>query len=289
VPTPITIQPAAAADRRLLNNLMSVSAQVHTHLDWQPPQAWLGVPPFHFAMIGNAPVGALAAAPDPPDSAWIRIAVAADTPHATPDAILDSLWDATHGTLRQLNVGLASAMLVHNWLEPHLQRWQFRLVNDVVVLNRPNPARRTSGVPALPPAPAVRLRPAHRADLPALTVIDTAAFAPPWQYSPVVVSQAFDSATYATVAEAHGRPVGYQVSTGGRTGGHLARLAVDPQWQGRGVGRALVADLICHFDRKDTPGVTVNTQRDNAASLVVYQSLGFVVTNEHYPVWSRAV
>ncbi len=289
MPTPIIIQPAAAADHRLLNNLMSVPAQVHTHLDWQPPQAWLGVSPFHFAMMGNAPVGALAAAPDPPDSAWIRIAVAADTPHATPDAILDSLWDATLGTLRQLNISLASAMLVHNWLEPHLQRWQFQLVNDVVVLNRPNPAGHSSGLPTLSLAPAVRLRPARRADLPALTVIDSAAFAPPWQYSPVVVSQAFDSATYATVAEAHGRPVGYQISTGGRTGGHLARLAVEPQWQGRGVGRALVADLACHFDRKDTPGITVNTQRDNAASLAVYQSLGFVVTDEHYPVWGRAV
>ncbi len=48
-------------------------------------------------------------------------------------------------------------------------------------------------------------------------------------------------ALIATVAEdEHGNLAGYQLSTGGGGRAHLARLAVHPSMQGRGVGRALL-------------------------------------------------
>ena len=88
----------------------------------------------------------------------------------------------------------------------------------------------------------------------------------------------------ATVAEDNGCVIGYQISTGSRLGGHLARLGVRKEAQGRGIGSALVSDLIQRLSSQNLGRVTVNTQSDNAASLSLYQKMGFVQTGEQYPV-----
>jgi ribosomal protein S18 acetylase RimI-like enzyme len=68
-------------------------------------------------------------------------------------------------------------------------------------------------------------------------------------------------------------------------GGHLARLAVLPDFQGMGIGSALVQDLLWYFRRRGAQRVTVNTQKDNLASLAVYRKAGFFLTGEEYPVF----
>jgi ribosomal protein S18 acetylase RimI-like enzyme len=78
---------------------------------------------------------------------------------------------------------------------------------------------------------------------------------------------------------------GYQISTGTPIGGHLARLAVKPEFQGKGVGYALVYDLIRQLLRRGARVITVNTQKDNLASLTLYKRIGFVLTGEKYPIY----
>ncbi|RJP49979.1 MAG: GNAT family N-acetyltransferase, partial [Anaerolineaceae bacterium] len=75
-----------------------------------------------------------------------------------------------------------------------------------------------------------------------------------------------------------------QISTGNPFGAHLARLGVQPEAQGRGVGAALVNDLIQRLNIGRNGSLSVNTQADNAASLSLYKKLGFVQTGEHFPV-----
>ena len=68
-------------------------------------------------------------------------------------------------------------------------------------------------------------------------------------------------------------------------GGHLARLAVRPDAQRKGIGTALVRDMLWQFERRGAERVTVNTQEDNQASLTLYQKAGFELTGESYPVF----
>jgi len=72
-------------------------------------------------------------------------------------------------------------------------------------------------------------------------------------------------------------------------GAHLARLAVRPSLQSRGLGRALVADLVQQAERHGMYRLTVNTQSDNAASLALYKKTGFRETGERYPVYQLQV
>jgi ribosomal-protein-alanine N-acetyltransferase len=93
----------------------------------------------------------------------------------------------------------------------------------------------------------------------------------------------------ATVAEADGQILGYQLSTRNPLGAHLARLAVRPEMQGRGLGRALIADLIQQAERHGMYHLTVNTQSDNLSSLALYKKIGFSETGERYPVYQLQV
>jgi ribosomal protein S18 acetylase RimI-like enzyme len=101
--------------------------------------------------------------------------------------------------------------------------------------------------------------------------------------------QAMSQVEFSSVAELNNEIVGYQISSGGRQGGHLARLAVDSRFQGMGVGRALMTTIAEHFDRLGAPQITVNTQYDNDPSLTLYRAFGFDLTGEHYPVWQLEV
>ena len=78
---------------------------------------------------------------------------------------------------------------------------------------------------------------------------------------------------------------GYQISTSTPMGGHLARLAVLPENQDHGIGKALLVDLLSQFARRGIVKVTVNTQADNLSSLNLYHKLGFHLTGEEYPVY----
>ncbi len=282
-------RPALPADHSLLSRLLRSTPHCHTHLDWQPPEAWLGTRPFYFALNGDKLAGAFAATPDPPDVGWVRLAAVAEDVGA--EAALDSLWHVTRETLSEMKASQIVCMMVDNWLVPHLARWGFTHYTDVVVLARKHGATKLPIAPGWPPilalasAPRVRLRPVKPADLPAIAEVDNAAFAPPWQYSPNVVQQALAHADCATMAETNGKITGYQISSGGRQGGHLARLAVRPEYQGQGVGRALVSEMIRYFEKRNAPRITVNTQSDNAPSLALYRSLGFELTGESYAVW----
>ena len=122
-------------------------------------------------------------------------------------------------------------------------------------------------------------------DLCAVQILDQRAFSPVWQNSRNLLEAAFEQAAIATVAEDDSGVIGYQISTSSSTGGHLARLAVAPEAQARGVGRALVNDLLSQFQRRGALRVTVNTQIDNLASIKLYERAGFKQLGELYPVY----
>jgi len=66
----------------------------------------------------------------------------------------------------------------------------------------------------------------------------------------------------------------------------LARLAVNPQQQGRGLGYLLVQNLLNQAHDAGLYRLTVNTQNDNNASLALYQKIGFHLTGERYTVFT---
>lgn len=133
----------------------------------------------------------------------------------------------------------------------------------------------------VPAAASTPLRRGRRLDRSEALAVDARSFDTFWRLD----GGGFDEAVAATpssrfrVADADEdrdqRVIAYSVS--GRAGqrGFLQRLAVDPDHQGRGLGRALAIDGLRWMKRRGVDRAMVNTQERNDAALALYQHLGF--------------
>lgn len=134
-------------------------------------------------------------------------------------------------------------------------------------------------VAPLPDPGRAVVRRARAADRPEVLAVDHLAFPAFWRFDGAALDDALD-ATPAVRFRVALRPgagvVGYAVT--GRAGarGYLQRLAVHPDSQRLGMGRALVADGLRWLRRWGAREVLVNTQEANAAALALYEALGFV-------------
>jgi len=261
----VNIRLAQEKDRQQLANLIHFGPWVHRHLDWRPPLDWLGYQPYLLAERAGQLLAALTCPPSPQEVAWIRL-FAISSEFTVADA-WDVLWPTVHEYLWGITV---AAIPFQNWFSQQLLSAQFDHTHDVVMLTWKNLA--------LPPeskVPECIIRLMNYDDLTLIKDLDAKAFG--------------KQAAIATVAETPEGIIGYQISTAGSGGGHLARLAVHPQVRGQGVGYALVRDMLVQFQRRGSLQVSVNTQLDNEASLALYKKAGFCHTSEVYPVYEATL
>jgi ribosomal protein S18 acetylase RimI-like enzyme len=159
------------------------------------------------------------------------------------------------------------------------------------------------------PAPPFRIRPYRPADLPRLQEITAATFGPVsidknmddrlgpfgdggWR-GRKLAAIADDCAAQPDgvfvaedMADSSGRPIGYvttRLDSAGRLG-WIPNLAVDPAYQGRGLGRALLEHAIDFFRRSGMQVAKIETLEQNPVGQALYPSLGFkeVARQIHY-------
>jgi [ribosomal protein S18]-alanine N-acetyltransferase len=277
------IRSATEKDRQLLANLIHYESHVHRHLDWRPPLEWIGYHPYLLAEINSNVVAALACPPDPPGVAWIRLFAIAS--QVTPGQAWDRLWQQARSMLSSGLTQVKVAVIpLQFWFRDLLGQSEFAFTHEVVVL-----AWKGEKLPRAPRLPGVLIRPMRKNDLSEVVRVDWSAFADIWRNSLPCLETAFNQSVVATVAEASGRLIGYQISSAAAASGHLARLAVSPDFQGRGIGYAIVCDLLERFEERGTFHVTVNTQHNNLSSLALYKKAGFRLTGEVYPVYEQQI
>jgi ribosomal protein S18 acetylase RimI-like enzyme len=276
VQMPLKIRRATDQDRQPLANLIHFETHVHRHLDWRPPLDWIHSQPY---LVGECQGGvcfALVCPPDPPQVAWIRLFAVA---HSISVAqAWQVAWPVALAELSSLHQPEIAAMANEGWFRQVLAQSGFCHSQNIVTLVWHGGSR-------LPQPASFAIRLMMVDDLTSVCALDAAAFAPLWRNSAQALAVAFRQAALATVVEAAGDLIGYQISTASAVGGHLARLAVHPAWQGRGVGYALVYDVLRHFSAQGARHISVNTQDNNYASLSLYQKTGFVLTDEAIPVY----
>jgi ribosomal-protein-alanine N-acetyltransferase len=277
------VRPAVHADQQQIASLLYFEDHVHRHLDWRAPLDWLGSSHYWVLEEDEHILAALACPQDPPGIAWVRLFT-----HASPLTGLETwspLWDAVRAEIVSAGGATVAAIALHTWFETILRSSGFELHQQIVLLewkDRPLPAHQ--------PPSGIIIRRMQAGDLSFVVDTDIAAFVPLWCNSLDAFNRAFTQAVYASVAEdEHGGIVGYQLSTGNPYGAHLARLAVRPEAQGRGIGAALVSNLILRLNQRKPARLTVNTQDDNISSLALYEKIGFIRTGETFPVFTCQV
>lgn len=164
-----------------------------------------------------------------------------------------------------------------------LRRQGFHLVEEVVELEKEDydiPSRGSE---------ASRLRPAREADFPALAALDAAAFPPFWRNNLAAFYAYLRGGYTFLAAEREGRVVGYLVAEDHPAGFYIIRLAVDPAWQGQGVGTRLLSEAIALARAQGTLPILLNTQRANRRARRLYTWFGFRPSGRVLWAWTRAI
>lgn len=274
----LSIRTLRQADRQKLANLIHFETVVHRHLDWRPPLDWIGRNPYLIAEQNQELIAALACPPDPPDIAWIRLfAVSAEV--NTHEA-WQALWSSARAQLIEDEVKYATAIPLQGWFARLLESSNFQQTTEVMML-----LWKGTKLPPRREIPGVTIRPMNIDDMDAVEELDHLAFGRLWHNSRESLILAYRQAAVATVAEQDNQIIAYQISTANHLGGHLARLAVHPKFHGKGIGYAVLQDLLTQFERRGAKHLSVNTQSDNPASLALYKKAGFLMTGETYPVY----
>jgi len=273
----ILVRPARKEDHYQLDSLIHFEPFVHRHLDWKQPLAWIGCAPFLVAEQNGRIVAALACPPDPPGVAWIRIYACKSS--AAPRGLWSILWNEAWKILDQRGKIHVATLALSNWYVDILKTSSFVNEQKVVALAW------QGGVGQIKGAESLNIREMTEADLDDVHEIDHISFQSIWRISKTSLQLAFEQAAVATIYEIDQEIVGYQISTSAPLGGHLARLAVHPKTQGKGIGYSIVTDLIQRFMQLGALQITVNTQFNNHASLRLYHKTGFRLLGEEYPVY----
>lgn len=279
-PSPaLEIRPFRRQDLRAARDMTFYNVHVHTHLDWQTVDEFLRDEPPHLwvAYRGARLVGLLGLSEPLGGISWLRVAAAYD--RDTPHDVLDELWSQACAALKVQGVQAVAALLLRDWLDSLVRRWGFHYIEHIITLRRYG-----YDLPELH-NPSLAIAQTERWHEDAVARVDHAAFAPPWQMTAPEVRQGMRAGAYNTLAVIDSQIVGYQITTTHGLNGHLARLAVLPQAQGRGVGGALLRDMIAWFQRRRVLAITVNTQESNVKSQRLYERYGFQRNGYDLPVW----
>jgi len=277
----LAVRNASPEDRLPISTLLSQAHWRHFHLDWRDPLDLLASPPNLIGYHGERLVAHLAAPPDPEGAAWIRsFCVDATLP---PLPAWRILWPEAAAQCLALGATQIASLLSGEWMRPLLTEAGFREANAVVFFE-------FRGRPLTPmPSYPGTLRPLAPQDLPRIQHVDWSAFPLLWQNGRESLAAALRQSVVASGVEVDGLLVGYQVTTASTYGAHLARLAVEPGFQGRGIGAALVIDLIDQLQRRGYDSLTLNTQADNLRSQDLYRRLGFRETGQRYAVFETVL
>lgn len=135
----------------------------------------------------------------------------------------------------------------------------------------------------------VNLRPARPEDLNALAAMDARAFDPIWHYPANDLLELMMRGRLQ-IADDAGKIAGYTGLLLNNNGeAHLARLAVNPDYQGHGIGRKLLADAIETARNEGLRDFALNTQISNQRSQSLYRSVGMTETGVRLPVYIMTV
>ncbi len=283
IPGEIELKQADQQDKDQLVRLLQKETFVHRHLGWQPALAWLGKQPFLVLKRNDNIISVLACPPDEDGITWLRLF--AVEPGFSIFRAWNSLWPpAIEWIQENSSVRLVNSLVVNNKMIGLLEKSSFVegyrvvvLLWDIVQAQWPD----TDG--------DILIRPMVPDDFSQVYSVDQKAFETIWRNSEEQLKIAFVKALSATVAELDQKVVGYQISTSSSQIGHLARLAVDPAFQNKGVGSSLLTDVLDQLQRQGIVQVTVNTQMRNKVSLELYQKFGFKQLDQVYPVYQYRI
>jgi ribosomal protein S18 acetylase RimI-like enzyme len=137
------------------------------------------------------------------------------------------------------------------------------------------------------PAPSHLISTGSNDDIDEALRIDAKAFDQFWRFDQPALTEAMESTPRSVlhvIRKPDGQLGGYCVTGMGQVIGYLQRVAVDPEWQRRGIGRSLVRTSARWARRNGAHAIVLNTQADNHPALRLYEDEGFQIMSDDLAV-----
>ena len=281
--TRLDVRPYERQHRSALLDLSTFSPWTHKHLDWHSIGQWLDHErgQTYLACSGSEISGYIGLSLPIDGCSWIRLLGIRDG--RMPTLVINELWEQAEAHCRRLRIESVAILMLTNWVSSYLRPCGFDYVDDVITMNHIG-----SRLPAARAARA-RLRQAEPKDVSAIAGLDRLAFPAQWRLTEADVWGALRICAHATVADWQGQVVAYQLGTRHEGVAHIARLAVAPAQQRRGIGSLLLRRFLGECERRPPETISVNTQLSNTPSQRLYERYGFFRNNRDYEVWQRQI
>ena len=124
-------------------------------------------------------------------------------------------------------------------------------------------------------------------DLDAMLAIDTMAFPEFWRFdreSLLESTQATSKSNVFVIRDGELGIAGFSIAGHGHAISYLQRVAVDPRWQGQGMGRSLIRAAARSARRNGSKAILLNTQFENTSAIGLYEAEGYVKLPESLAV-----
>jgi len=287
------VRPGVPSDWLHLSWLIETSHRVYTHWGNESLRQLLAGPGAVLWYEGRALRGALLVDVQPRGVGEARLLAVHDDADLT--SFAGAVFPLLERRLARSQTRWLSFSNPERWLLDLLVARGYALKDRVVTYLRPGTDLRSGG------NAAVRVQPALPEHLPGMLTVDAAAFEAFWRLDDRALRRALDEEAYVLVAlgtpplRARGdrnpeAVIGYLVADVWEARAHIVRLAVAPEYQGRGVATRLIAEVLRLMTADGAVReVTVNTQETNARSRGLYERLGFALTPTVEEVWARAL
>lgn len=116
-------------------------------------------------------------------------------------------------------------------------------------------------------------------DVKEIAALEKACFSSPWSESALRETMAGETAVFL-VAKIEGKVCGYIGAYYVMDEGYITNVTVSPAYRRRGVGRALIKELISRAEDLKLSFLTLEVRVSNLAAIALYSSLGFSKVGE---------
>lgn len=119
-------------------------------------------------------------------------------------------------------------------------------------------------------------RPMTVSDISQVQLVEGKCYTTPWSRNTFLSEITRNDNAFYAVAEIGERVVGYAGIWIILDEGHITNIAVDPDFQRRGIGEALMYEITAHALKKGVTRMTLEVRLSNHGAQALYTKLGFV-------------
>ena len=280
---PNEVRVAKRKDELAIKTFLSEKPLIHRHLDWRHPLDWISTNQLLLSINQMGKIeGFFCCSQEIANIFWIRIFACKQKNH------LFSLWNDFFNFYNSIPDKSGRKKILslayHPWMVNLLELEGWKMIDNIVQFELVN---KTLNEMQSPQSNSY-IRKMVKGDLTEAYQIDSERFDQTWQQTFNTFLLSYTQANYATVFVIDGRLVGFQLSTIEGQRAHLARIAVDKDYSGQGIGTALINDLIQYCQDRNIKKISVNTQETNSHSISLYRKTGFQKIVGSFPIYLLA-